>query len=119
MSAVRKGPAPANLVVPTYAFGSTVAHQGISGSVARAFAGGRLSVNGGASYRKSDPSIAIPDGIGLETIAATGTVGYHITRWLGAEAFVIRTLQESTARGEYNRTRIGIQFVTSKPVRIE
>jgi hypothetical protein len=35
------------------------------------------------------------------------------------ETFVTQSFQESSARGKYDRTRIGLQFVTLKPMRIE
>jgi hypothetical protein len=35
------------------------------------------------------------------------------------EAFYNGAFQDSSARGHYDRSRIGVQFVTSKPVRIQ
>jgi hypothetical protein len=45
--------------------------------------------------------------------------GYAVARWLRMEGFVAITQQYSSAQGDVQRTRVGIQFVTSKPVRIQ
>ena len=42
-----------------------------------------------------------------------------VARWLRTEGFISTMHQNSTARGNIDRTRVGIQFVTFKPVRIQ
>jgi hypothetical protein len=48
-----------------------------------------------------------------------GALGFSLTRWLRAEAFYNGSHQTSTARGDIDRSRVGVQFVTFKAVRIE
>jgi hypothetical protein len=104
--------------VPTYGFGTTVAHSMISGSVFVPLARGRMFLNAGTSYRKADPIEGLGNLIQIDSLRVEGTFGLHTTRWLRMEAFYTGSFQESSARGKYDRTRIGVQFVTSKPVRV-
>jgi hypothetical protein len=105
--------------VPTYGFGTTVAHQQLSGSAHVPLARGRMFLAGGASYRRADPVEGLGNLIQIDSVRYEGTFGLSATRWLRMEAFYTGTFQETTARGKYDRTRIGLQFVTTKPMRVD
>jgi hypothetical protein len=105
--------------VPTYGFGTTVAHQQLSGSAYVPIARGRMFLTGGGFYRKADPVEGIGNLIQIDSVRFEGAWGLHATRWLRMEAFFSQSFQESSARGKYDRTRVGLQFVTLKPMRIE
>jgi hypothetical protein len=104
--------------VPTYGFGTTVAHSMVTGSVFVPLARGRMSLSGATSYRKADPIEGLGNLIQIDSLRVEGTFGLHTTRWLRMEVFYTGSFQESSARGKYERTRIGLQFVTSKPMRV-
>ena len=72
------------------------------------------------AFRQSKPAIDVrTGGIALDSMVASATLGINAARWLRTEVFYTGTFQDSSARGEYNRSRIGVQFVTFKPVRIQ
>ena len=71
------------------------------------------------SHGRTDPVEEIGLGFRTDSLWFDAAVGYSLTRWLRAETFYSGTHQTSTARGNVDRARIGIQFVTFKPVRIE
>jgi hypothetical protein len=104
--------------VATITLGSAQAHRGVTGSASMPLRRGRMHIAGAVGYRKTHPVIG-SDGIGLETLSVSGTLGLNATRWMRAELFYNGNFQQSTARGQYDRTRVGVQFVTFKPVRIQ
>ena len=71
-------------------------------------------VRGDAPGRDDCPGL-----VHLRSVFYTATVGYAINRWLRVEGFYTGAHQTSSARGLIDRTRVGFQFVTSKPVRIQ
>lgn len=106
--------------IPTFSFGGLTGNQFASLSAATPLTrGGRLMLNGTAAYSKTEPLDAIGFTIRLNTYWVSGGVGYQVSRWLRADSFVSTNFQRSSARGDINRTRIGVQFTTSKPVRIQ
>ena len=105
--------------VPTYGFGTTVAHQQASGSAYVPIRNGRMFVSGGVSYRKAEPVEGLGNLIQIDSLRFEGAYGLHATRWLRMEAFYTGSFQESSARGQYDRTRVGLQFVTLKPMRVQ
>jgi len=105
--------------VPSIGFGGLSADQRFSGSAKVPLAAGRWTVGGNLSYGQIEPVDLLGIDYTLHSLWAQGTVGYQVARWLRAEGFYNRSHQTSTARGLVDRTRIGIEFVTSKPVRIQ
>jgi hypothetical protein len=105
--------------VPSIGFGGLNANQRLSGSAHVPLAQGRFTVGGNVAYGVIEPVDLLGVDFTLHSLWTQGSVGYQITRWLRTEAFVNRTHQTSTARGLVDRTRIGIEFVTAKPVRIQ
>lgn len=105
--------------VPSIGFGGLNANQRMSASAHVPFAHDRWTLGGSLAYGE----IAPVDNFGLDftlhSVWSQGTLGYQVSRWLRTEGFVNYSHQTSTARGLVNRTRVGIEFVTSKPVRIQ
>jgi hypothetical protein len=105
--------------VPSIGFGGLSADQRFSASAKVPFAAGRWTVGGNVSYGRIEPVDLLGVDYTLNSLWTQGTVGYQVSRWLRAEGFFNRTHQTSTARGLVDRTRIGIEFVTAKPLRIQ
>lgn len=105
--------------VPAFGLGGLTANQYVSGNAYLPFAQGRYYVSGGVSYSRTSPVQALGVGYRLDSTWTDAAAGYQVARWLRAEGFLAVTHQNSTARGLIDRTRVGIQLVTFKPVRIE
>jgi hypothetical protein len=106
-------------IVPSFGFGGMTASRSAHVSAQVPFAQGRMLWSGGVTYRRSDPVQASGFNITLDAYYAQTTLGYSLTRWLRMEGFYSLTHQVSSARGNVDRTRVGVQFVTSKPMRIQ
>jgi hypothetical protein len=104
---------------PVYTFGGVTQNQNLSGSARVAFAGSRGHLSGSVSHGRTDPVEEIGLGFRTDSLHYTGSVGYQLTRWLRTEAFYTGSQQTSSARADVDRARIGVQFVTFKPVRIQ
>ena len=104
---------------PVYTFGGVTQNQNLSGSVRVAFAATRGYVSGSVSHGRTDPVEEIGLGFRTDSLWYNASIGYQLTRWLRAEGFYTGSQQTSTARADIDRARIGIQFVTFKPVRIQ
>jgi predicted porin len=106
--------------VPSFSFGGLTGNQQFSAGVrAPLSAGGRLLAGGSTTFSRTSPVEELGVGFQVDSLSIQGTVAYQFAPWLRTEGFVTSTHQTSTARGNVDRLRIGIQFVTSKPVRIE
>jgi hypothetical protein len=103
----------------TYAFGSAISHRTASASAYLPLMRGRMFVSGSAGVHRSTPTAGAVDVITLDSVLASTTVGFHASRWLRVEGFYLASFQDSSARGHYDRSRIGFQLVTSKPLRIQ
>jgi hypothetical protein len=105
--------------IPSFGFGNLTASQVFHTGVSVPLAHGRMFTSGGFTWRRSDPLLSQGLNIQLDSYWVNASLGYHIARWLRMEGFYRLTHQGSSAQGNVNRTRIGVQFVTSKPVRIQ
>jgi hypothetical protein len=105
--------------VPSIGFGGLSADQRFSGDAKLPLGKGRWVVGGNVGYGPIEPVDLLGVDYTLNSLWTQGTVGYQVSRWLRAEGFYNRTHQTSTARGLVDRTRVGIEFVTAKPVRIQ
>lgn len=106
--------------VPSLAFAGLTQETTVSGGVSRPFGKGRYVASGHLSYGAMRPVEQIDPGlVHLRSVFYTATLGYAINRGLRVEGFYTGAHQTSSARGLIERARIGFQFVTSKPVRIE
>jgi hypothetical protein len=106
-------------VVPSFGFGGLTASRVLRASVHVPFLQGRMFAAGSFTYRRSDPVVSRGLLIELDSYWTNASIGYFIARWLRVEGFYSLTDQFSSAQGDVDRTRVGIQFVTSKPMRIQ
>ena len=106
--------------MPSFSFGGLSHNQQLTAGVRTPLStGGRLSANGSLSFNRTSPVEELGVGYRSDSIAIHGSLEYQFAPWLRTEGFVTSTHHNSSARGNVDRLRIGIQFVTSKPVRIE
>jgi len=105
--------------MPSFGFGGLTAYQTyrVAGTVP--FGAGRAFVTGGFTYRRTDPVVLQDVIVDLDSYWTYATAGYFVARWLRMEGVLTINRQVSSAQGNVERTRVGIQFVTSKPVRIQ
>lgn len=106
--------------VPSFSFGGLTGNQEFAvGATLPLTRGGRLQLSGNVAYTKTEPVEELGVGFGLDSLWTNVSLGYMVAPWLRTEGFLATMHQTSTARGNIDRTRIGIQFVTFKPVRIQ
>jgi hypothetical protein len=104
--------------VPSFSFGGLTANQGITVAGHTPLTR-RLQFDASIAYSKADPVADLGVGYGLDSWWTNWSLGYLLAPWLRGEGFLSTMFQTSTARGNFDRTRVGIQFVTFKPVRIQ
>jgi hypothetical protein len=106
--------------IPSFSFGGLTGNQFLSLSATTPLTrGGRWTTTGSASYGRTEPLDEIGFAIQRDSYWFNGSLGYQIARWLRADGFVTSAHQRTDALGNVNRLRAGIQFSTSKPVRIQ
>jgi hypothetical protein len=110
--------------VPSYhAFGGVdPTHSFTAGARVNALQN-RLGVSGSVSYGRSESILAPGDPLGsafeLEATSIGASVAYQFVRWLRGEVFWNGLLQRTNVQGNMDRSRIGVQFVTLRPVRMD
>jgi hypothetical protein len=105
--------------MPSFGFGGLTAYRTLRVGTTVPFAAGRAFVTGGVTYRRTDPVILRDVLVELDSYWTYASAGYFVARWLRMEGFLTVNRQVSSAQGDVERTRVGIQFVTLKPVRIQ
>jgi uncharacterized protein (PEP-CTERM system associated) len=105
--------------MPSFGFGALTAYQTFRASGTVPFGQSRAFVSAGFTYRRTDPVVLRDVLVELDSYWTYASAGYLVARWLRMEGFVAVNRQVSSAQGDVERTRVGIQFVTSKPVRIQ
>lgn len=105
--------------IPSFGFGSSVPIRMTFARASGPIARGRLAWSAGYVLRRSEPVAAAGLNIALDSTRLNLSLGYHLARWLRMDAFYSGTHQVSTAQGNIDRARIGVQLVTFKPVRIQ
>jgi hypothetical protein len=106
--------------MPSFGFGGLTAFRTLRAGVTVPLApGGRVVASGGFSYRRTDPVVLRDVLVELDSYWTYASVGYFVARWLRMEGFLGMNQQFSSAQGNVQRTRVGVQFVTSKPLRIQ
>jgi hypothetical protein len=105
-------------LLPSFGFGSLTASEIFRAGVSTPLASGRMYAGTGFTWRRTDPRLdqAL---VTLNSYWWNSSFGFHVSRWLRTEAFLAITRQISDAQGNVERSRIGIQFVTHKPMRIQ
>jgi hypothetical protein len=102
--------------VPSYGFGGTQQNEEITAR-ARMPLGRRLYTISAVAWRRNEP--LNPGELRLRSLWIDAAIGYALQRWIRIEGFYTGTRQQiRRAGGEQNRTQIGFQIVTLKPMRI-
>lgn len=105
--------------VPSFGFGGLTSTEGWGAAVNVPMLHNRLGFVASVSQERSDPLGLGGTNIALNSTWTHAVLSYGAARWLRVEGFYSGKFQTSSARGRVERTRIGVQFVTFKPVRIE
>ena len=112
------GAAFERMFVPSFGFGGSSQSQQLRGFVRMPLHTNRLYLQGSASWRRTDPLIALE--LPLDTTLLRSTLGYSATQFLRVEGFYAFTRQDTKiAGGKVNRQRLGAQLVISQPMRIQ
>jgi hypothetical protein len=106
-------------LLPSFGFGNLSANQSFHAGVSVPLAGGRMQASTGYTWRRNEPALATSLTIPMNSHWWTSSFGFQAARWLRTEAFLSMTHQTSEAQGLTDRSRVGIQFVTHKPMRIQ
>ena len=72
-----------------------------------------------AAYTRNTPIRDLGIGLDLQTVWTDATVGRQLAPRLRAEAYISMAHQDAIGRESSSRVRVGIQIVTSKPLRIQ
>jgi hypothetical protein len=106
--------------LPSFGFGGMSATESFHTGVRVPFGGGRMFAASGYTWRRTEPTLPTEEfALSLNSHWWNTTFGFQVARWLRTEAFFALTRQTSNAQGNVERSRVGIQFVTSKPMRIQ
>jgi hypothetical protein len=82
--------------------------------------GRRFFTDHSATFRDDQPVLTTADSLQLRSLRTYSSFGWLAQRWVRIEAFYSHLAQSSLiAGGRLDRNRLGIQFVTSKPMRID
>jgi hypothetical protein len=106
---------------PSFAFGGTVASQEAGfGLHTPLFHSRRWYTDQSAYFRDDQPLTDIKQQLPLRSFRTNSIIGWQPGPWVRLEGFYSRTQQSSLrVGGQIYRNRIGVQVITSKPVRIQ
>jgi len=102
-----------------YGFGTLVGSDTFSGTAFVPLADRLYYLNAQLTYTRSDPGRGLDVGFEYTTMWSNVTVGRQLTPYLRGEGFLSFAHQSSSGPDSTNHTRLGIQIVTSKPMRIQ
>jgi hypothetical protein len=106
--------------LPSFGFGGMSATESFHTGVRVPLGRGRMFAASGFTWRRTEPTLPTEEfALSLNSYWWNSSFGFQVARWLRTEAFFALTHQTSNAQGNVERSRIGIQFVTSKPMRIQ
>jgi hypothetical protein len=102
--------------VPSFGFGGTIQNEEIVGRV-RVPLARRVSAQSSVSWRSNQPIVAIEPNLHSRWIEAT--LSYAMRAWLRVEGFYANSQQTiDRPGGLVDRNRVGVQIITSNPVRV-
>jgi hypothetical protein len=102
--------------VPSFGFGGTSQNEETTGLL-RVPLARRLYARSAVSWRRNDP-LTVAE-LPIRSLWIEGNVGYVLTSFVRIEGFYSRTHQRiDRPGGTLDRTRVGFQVITAKPVRI-
>jgi hypothetical protein len=107
--------------VPSFAFGGTITSQELGfGMHAPLFRSRYWFTEQSAVFRDDRPLTDLLNQLPLRSLRTNSVIGWAPVPWARVEGYYSRT-QQSSLRfgGQVYRNRIGIQLVTSKPLRIQ
>ena len=102
-----------------YGFGTLIGSDTFSGSAFVPLADRLYYLEASTAYTRSDPGRSLDIGFEYSTLWSNVAVGRQLTPYLRGEGFVSFAHQSSNGPDSTNHTRVGIQIVTSKPMRIQ
>jgi len=104
--------------VPAFGLGGSIQNEQVDVVLAMPVARNRLYWQAGLSWRRHDPLLA--EELTRHALWLQTSVGYAVHRLVRLEAFYARSQQDSLRPGgKVHRDRLGVQVVTSKPMRIK
>ncbi len=104
--------------VPAFGLGGSIQNEQIDVVLAMPVASNRLYWQAGLSWRRHDPLLA--EELTRHALWLQTFVGYAVHRRVRLEAFYARSQQDSLRPGgKVHRDRVGVQVVTSRPMRIK
>jgi hypothetical protein len=102
-----------------YGFGTLAATNTFTGMAFVPLADRLYYLNLSVAYSRTSPITDINFGLNVRTLWTDATVGRQLKPWLRGEGFVGVAHQGAPGTDSSNRLRVGIQIVTSKPLRIQ
>jgi hypothetical protein len=102
-----------------YGFGTVAGSDTFSASAYVPLADRLYYVDAVIAYTRSDSVRGLDFGIDYATTWSNVSVGRQLTPFLRGEGFVSFAHQSNAGPDSTNRTRVGIQIVTAKPMRIQ
>jgi len=102
--------------LPSFGFGGTFQNEELMGNVFAPLSR-RLDWSAGLAFRRNEPLTGdLPP---LQSLWTRSSVSYLATRWMRIEGYYSQAIQSSqVAGGRVDRTRAGVQVVTSTRMRI-
>jgi hypothetical protein len=102
-----------------YGIGTLAKTDTFSGNALVPLANRLYYLNVTAAYTRNTPIRDIAIGLDMQTFWTDATVGRQLAPRLRAEAYISMAHQDAIGRESSSRVRLGIQIVTSKPLRIQ
>lgn len=104
---------------PLYGFGRLTKNQTFEGHLTTPLLDRLYYLRAVGGYSLSDPVVEFGIGTDIGSFYSSVTVGRRLLPWLSAEGYVSVTHQDSVGLESANRTRVGVQVVTARPMRIQ
>jgi hypothetical protein len=102
--------------LPSYGFGGTFENQEFSAGFISVLSR-RIDWSSSLAYRVNDPLVDVDRS--LKSLWLRSSISYQMARWMRLEGFYAASLQDSQrAGGKVNRSRFGVQVVTSTRMRV-
>jgi len=105
--------------LPVYGVGTVAMTDTFTGYVTTPLLDRLYYLSSNVTYSRGNPVEDIGIGLDFDTLYLNASVGRRLAPWLSAEGYITVSLQDSNSQGSTDRTRVGVQFVTSKPLRIQ
>jgi hypothetical protein len=109
------------LLLPSFGFGGAIVSQELIAAYHTPLFNSRyFYTDHSVSFRDSHPVVAAPDHLPLRSLRTNSVFGWAPRPWVQLEAFYARALQSTLIPGgRINRNRLGVQIVTSAPMRVQ